>query len=346
MPWVVALAGVVSWVIAGGVRRYAIARALLDVPNDRSSHTTATPRGGGIAIAVVTMLGVALAAAAGWISTALAAAIVGGGSLVATVGWIDDRRGLSAPVRAIAHVVSAGWALYWLHGLPALQLGIEVIPLGWVGGIAAAVGIVWMTNLYNFMDGIDGLASGEATIIGGFVGALLAAAGHPGLATVAWLVAASSAGFLVWNWAPAKLFMGDVGSGFLGFVLAVLAVASENMRAVPLLTWVTLSSAFVVDATATLVRRVLHGEQWYSAHRRHAYQRAVQGWMSHRRVTTIVLVLDVALCALAWVGWRWPGLLLSTCGAGLLLTFVIYLMVERHRPMYASSHSDPAARSG
>ncbi|MFL5618860.1 MAG: MraY family glycosyltransferase [Gemmatimonadaceae bacterium] len=340
-----ALSGVVSWVIAAGVRRYALDRALLDVPNHRSSHTVATPRGGGLAIAGVTVLGVAAAAAWGWIPTGLAVAIVGGGSLVATVGWIDDRRGLPAPVRAVVHLIAAGWALAWLHGLPALQVGTGLVSLGWLGSIAAVVGIVWMTNLYNFMDGIDGLASGEATIIGGFGGALLAAAGQPGLAFVAWLIAVASAGFLAWNWSPAKLFMGDVGSGFLGFVLAVLAVASENARAVPLLVWLTLSSAFVVDATTTLVRRALHGEQWYSAHRRHAYQRAVQGGMSHRRVTTIVLVLNTGLCVLAWLGWRWQQALLPTLGAGVLLTFLIYLMVERHRPMYPSSHSDTAARS-
>jgi Fuc2NAc and GlcNAc transferase len=244
--WVMPLAAVASWGIAGSVRRYAIERAMLDVPNDRSSHTVATPRGGGIAIAAVTLLGVALGATMGWIPGRVAAALLGGGSLVAMVGWVDDRQGLSATVRAIAHVIAAGWALFSLHGLPALQIGGHVVSLGWIGSVLAAVGIVWMTNLYNFMDGIDGLAGGEAALVGGFAGTLLAAAGQPGLALIAWLVAASSAGFLVWNWAPARLFMGDVGSGFLGFIVAVLAVASENTRAVPLLTWVTLSSRAVV----------------------------------------------------------------------------------------------------
>lgn len=345
LPWVVALAGVGSWIVAGRVRKYALDRSLLDVPNDRSSHTIATPRGGGIAIALVTMLGVAFGAAVGWISVALAVAILGGGVLVATVGWIDDHRGLSASVRATVHVVAAAWAIAWLHGLPTLQVGRGVVTLGWVGIAVGTLGIVWMTNLYNFMDGIDGLAGGQAVLVAGFAGVLQAAGGQPGLAGVAWLVAASSAGFLVWNWSPARLFMGDVGSGFLGFTIAVLAIASENARAVPLLAWVTLSSVFVVDATTTLVRRVLHGEQWYSAHRRHAYQRAVQGGMSHRRVTTTVLALDLVLCALAWVGWRWQVLLLPTLGAGLMLTFAVYLMVERLRPMYASSHADSAARS-
>jgi Fuc2NAc and GlcNAc transferase len=207
------------------------------------------------------------------------------------------------------------------------------------------VGIVWMTNLYNFMDGIDGLAGGEATIVCGFAGALIAASGQFGLALVAWLLAASSAGFLAWNWAPARLFMGDVGSGFIGFVIAVLAVASENARALTLLGWVTLSSIFVVDATATLVRRALHGEQWYSAHRLHAYQRAVQAGLSHRRVTTIVLLLDLLLCVLAWLGWRWKGLQLPAIGLGVLLSVLAYVMVERLRPMYPCARPDTAARS-
>ncbi len=196
MPWMIVLAGVGSWIVAGRVRRYALDRSLLDVPNDRSSHTIATPRGGGIAIALVTMLGIAVGASAGWVSGALAAAILGGGALVATVGWIDDRRGLSAKVRALVHAVAAAWALLWLQGLPTLQLGRAVVSLGWVGSVVSLVGIVWMTNLYNFMDGIDGIAGGEAAVIGGFAGALLAAAGQPGLALAASLVAASSAGFL------------------------------------------------------------------------------------------------------------------------------------------------------
>ena len=341
----VGLAAVLSWAIANLVRVYAIDRELLDLPNHRSSHTAPTPRGGGVAIALVTVVGTLIAGVFGWMPHSLLAAVCGGGSLVALVGWVDDRRGLPAPVRALAHVVAACWALAWLHGMPSLQLGEQSIAVGWGGAVLAMGGMVWMTNLYNFMDGIDGLAGGEATIVCGFAGALLAASGQLGLTLVAWLLAASSAGFLAWNWAPARLFMGDVGSGFIGFTIATLAVASENSRSLPMVGWMTLSAVFIVDASVTLVRRALHGEQWYAAHRRHAYQRAVQAGFSHRSVTSAVLLLDLLLCVIAWASWRQPTLLLAGLGLAVLITGVVYVMVERIRPMYPCANSDTAARS-
>jgi Fuc2NAc and GlcNAc transferase len=337
----IVLSGVTSWLIAGRVRRYALERFLLDVPNHRSSHSVATPRGGGLAIATVTLLGAALISVRGLLPARLAIAIVGGGALIAAIGWLADGGGVWASSRALTHVVAAVWAVLWLGGLPALNLGGETVSLGWLGGALAVAGIVWATNLYNFMDGIDGLAGGEATMVGAFAGALLLVEGRSDLACAAWIVAAASVGFLAWNWPPAKLFMGDVGSGLLGFLFATLAVASENAGALPLLAWVILTAAFVVDATITLVRRVIRGERWYAAHRSHAYQRAVQAGRSHARVTSSVLLLNVALFALAAGGARWPAFLLPALAAALLLVGLAYLVVERECPMYPSREPDP-----
>ncbi|HKH93428.1 MAG TPA: glycosyltransferase family 4 protein [Gemmatimonadaceae bacterium] len=340
---VAALSGVASWLIAGRVRQDALHRSLLDVPNQRSSHSVPTPRGGGLGIAVVTLAGTALAAAGGLVPIRLAAAIVGGGALIAGVGFVDDRRGLPASTRALAHTLAALWAVWWLGGLPDLDVGAGTVHLGRWGGALAVAGIVWATNLYNFMDGIDGLAGGEATLVGSCAGVLLMASGRADLALVAWLVSAASAGFLVWNWAPAKLFMGDVGSGLLGYLFATLAVASENAGALPLLAWVILTAVFVVDATITLVRRALRGERWYAAHRSHAYQRAVQLGRGHAWVTTSVLLLDLALCALAAVAWRWHPLLLPALGASIVLVGLVYVVVERQCPMYPLSQPHRAA---
>jgi Fuc2NAc and GlcNAc transferase len=340
---VAALGAVASWIIAGRVRRWALSESLLDVPNDRSSHSVPTPRGGGLAIAIVTLGGTALAAAVGLVPIRLAIAIVAGGAVIAGVGFIDDRRGLSASTRALAHTAAALWAVVCLGGLPNLDVGADTVRLGWWGGALAVAGIAWATNLYNFMDGIDGLAGGEATLVGSCVGVLLLAAGRADIALIAWLVAAASAGFLVWNWPPAKLFMGDVGSGLLGYLFATLAVASENAHALPLLAWVIVTAAFSVDATITLLRRALRGERWYAAHRSHAYQRAVQLGRSHARVTSIVLVLDLALCALAGVAWRWPTLLLPALGAAVALVGLAYAVVERQCPMYPLSRPNRAA---
>lgn len=328
----VSLAG--SWILTGQIRRFALANAILDMPNARSSHAVPTPRGGGVAIVLLVLGGTLLAAPMGVLSYDVAAAFIGGGGLVALIGWLDDRRGVHAAVRAVVHCVAAGWAVFLVGGLPSFSTGAEHVYLGPIGGLLAVLGIVWATNLYNFMDGIDGIAGGQALCAGVFGGALLLLSASPGLASVAFLVAAATAGFLAWNWAPAKIFMGDVGSGFLGFCFGTLAVASENGGGVPLLVWVLLLGVFVVDATVTLLRRTLAGEVPYAAHRDHAYQRAVRSGMSHARVSGWVVLLNLGLGVLSVVAWWRPALLLPLFTGAMLLLLVPYVMVERRKPMF------------
>ena len=328
-------AAILSWLLASRVRLYALDR-LLDIPNERSSHSSPTPRGGGLAIAVTTIGGILLAAMWRWISWDLAIALSGGGAMIAAVGWIDDHRDLPALTRFAVQFLSAAWAMFWLGGLDSLSVGFAEVHLGIVGTVLGVIGIVWAINLYNFVDGIDGLAAGEAISTGVIGGMLLLMTGNTGLAMVAFLIAAANAGFLPLNWAPAKLFMGDVGSGLLGYLFAVVAVASENARAVPLLLWVLLLGAFVFDATVTLCRRIAH-ERWYHAHHSHAYQRMVQAGRSHATVSSMILAINVVLAALAIVAWLRPALFLASMAAGALLLSVIYLSVERIRPMHAPS---------
>lgn len=332
----VVAAGILSWLLASRVRLYALDR-LLDIPNERSSHSSPTPRGGGLAIAVTALGGIVIAAMLGWIDWNLAIALTGGGAMIATVGWVDDHRSLPALTRFAVQFLSAGWALYWVGGLPALSVGSTSLHLGVVGTVLGVIGVVWAINLYNFVDGIDGLAAGEAISTGIIGGMILVAMGQVGLAMVAFVIAAASAGFLPLNWAPAKLFMGDVGSGMLGYLFAVLAIASENARAVPLLIWVLLLGAFVFDATVTLCRRIAHGERWYHAHHSHAYQRMVQAGRSHAQVSTTILVINLALAVLAIVAWLRPTFFLIAIAAGAILLSIIYLSVERIRPMHAQS---------
>lgn len=331
-------AAILSWLLASRVRLYALDR-LLDVPNERSSHSVPTPRGGGLAIAFTALGGIILAAILHWIDWNLAIALVGGGTMIAAIGWIDDHRSLSALTRFAVQFLSAGWAIYWLGGLPSLSVGSGTLHMGIVGSILGIIGIVWAINLYNFVDGIDGLAAGEAISTGVIGGLILLAMGQTGLATVALIIAAANAGFLPLNWAPARLFMGDVGSGMLGYLFAVLAIASENSGAMPLLLWVLLLGAFVFDATVTLCRRIAHGERWYHAHHSHAYQRMVQAGKSHAQVSSTILVINLALALLATVAWLRPALFLMAIGAGTVLLSIIYLSVERIRPMHAPSHS-------
>jgi Fuc2NAc and GlcNAc transferase len=318
--------------LTAAVRRYAIQHALVDVPNVRSSHSRPTPRGGGLAIAVAWFAVVAGLLLAGRVERWTGLALLGGGAMVAGVGWLDDRHRLAAWIRAAVHAVAALWAVWCLGGAPSVRIGTDALWLGWAGSALAVIGIVWLTNLYNFMDGIDGLAAGEAVVVGLIGGGLAAASGAQGLALAAVALAAAAGGFLVFNWPPATIFMGDVGSGLLGYAFGVIALASERADAVPLVVWVMLLGVFVVDATATLIARVLRRERWYEAHRSHAYQRAVQAGHSHRTVTTAALAVNCVLALCAVGASAAPAFLPAAIAAALAGLGFLWLRVIRLTP--------------
>lgn len=326
VPALVAL--VTSGWLTGRVRAYALARRLIDVPNVRSSHTTPTPRGGGIAIVAAVLLALVVAVPLGMIDPRLALALGGGGSLVAWVGWWDDHSGLRPRVRAAWHAGAAIWALVWLNGFPALHLDDWIVPLGYWGSPLAVIGIVWAINLFNFMDGIDGIAGIEAISVGAGGTLLLWASGHGDAAPLS--VALSALGFLWWNWSPARIFMGDVGSGFLGFAFGVIAIWSENIGGPPVLAWGILAMVFVFDATVTLIRRGLRRERLAQAHRNHAYQRLVQSGWPHAGVSLAVLGVNLMLLGLV-LALRTH--LLPALGGALLCCGLAYVWVERRRPM-------------
>lgn len=312
----------VSLSVTTVVRRYALRHSLIDIPNTRSSHSQPTPRGGGLAIVLTWFSALSVLIVFERLDVWVGVALLLGGALVAGVGWLDDRRGVSASVRAMVHAFAAVWAVWCLGGFQSVDLGVTVVQLGIAGNVLAVVGIIWLANLYNFMDGIDGLAVGEAVSVALVGSALLAFAGASGMALAGVSLAAAAGGFLVLNWPPAKIFMGDVGSGLLGYAFGVIALASEKTGAVPVVVWMILLGVFTVDATATLIHRFFKGERWYQAHRSHAYQRAVMAGYSHRTVTAAVLGLNVVL-GLAAVGASvYPALLpavLAAAAAGLLL---------------------------
>ncbi|HYD54892.1 MAG TPA: hypothetical protein VEA99_19815, partial [Gemmatimonadaceae bacterium] len=272
--------------------------------------------------------------------------LLGGGVTIALVGWLDDRRGLSSLLRLLVHLVAAAWAAWWI-GVPRWLpwSGSAAADSGALAeGLLAALAIAWCTNLYNFMDGIDGIAAAEGVLVAATGALLTAAAGATGAAIVAGLIAAGCAGFLVWNWAPARIFMGDVSSGLLGFLFGAVALLSERSGGPGVLVWALLFGTFVFDATVTLVRRAAHGERWYAAHRSHAYQRLVQSGWGHARVVLAYVAVGLVLAALAALHLRGRLSLAAAYGAALALLAVAYLLVERRRPMGRSG--DPAPASG
>ncbi|HSD39899.1 MAG TPA: glycosyltransferase family 4 protein [Rhodocyclaceae bacterium] len=292
------------------LQRYALSRKIMDTPNARSSHTVPTPRGGGVAIVLVFIAALAVWARFGEPASRMLWALLPGGALVATVGFWDDHISLSARTRFTCHCLAAVWAVACLGGWPVLELGFTSWAWGWLGIGAAALGLAWAINLYNFMDGIDGLAGAQAVFIGGAGGVLLWLSGGDGVPC--WLLAASAAGFLLLNWPPARIFMGDAGSGFLGYAIGVLALHATTIGKTTIWPWAILLSVFFVDATLTLCRRAWFGLRVTDAHRTHAYQWASRRVGSHRTVTlavlaiNLLLLLPAALFAQAWPVWSVP----------------------------------------
>ncbi|QXH71587.1 glycosyltransferase family 4 protein [Pseudomonas atacamensis] len=286
------------------LRRYALHRQLIDMPNARSSHTVPTPRGGGVAIVVSFLAALAAVAAVGILPLDQFAGLFGAGLIVALIGFADDHGHIAARWRLLGHFAAASWLLVCFGGLPRLNVFGFDVDLEWYGAILAAVYLVWVLNLYNFMDGIDGIA-GAVAICVTVVGAILYYwCGHPQQVWTPLLLASACAGFLIWNFPPAKIFMGDAGSGFLGIILASMALQAASIEPQLLWSWLILMGVFVVDATYTMLRRLIRGEKIYEAHRSHAYQYASRQHSSHKKVTlSVVLINIVWLTPLAlWVG--------------------------------------------
>jgi UDP-GlcNAc:undecaprenyl-phosphate/decaprenyl-phosphate GlcNAc-1-phosphate transferase len=273
--------GLIKWMLSSGRVRLA-----LDHPNARSLHTSPIPRTGGLAIISAALL-------AGGLVAPQPASLLACAAGLALVSFLDDSRGLAVTWRLTAHLAIAT-VFVWMNisGSPLYLLGLFVLAL------------VWMTNLYNFMDGSDGLAGGM-TVIG--FGSYAVAGWLSGDSALAWLtasIAASALAFLYFNFHPARIFLGDAGSIPLGFLAAAIGLLGWKWRGWPAWFPFLVFSPFIVDASVTLVRRFLRGEKVWQAHRSHYYQRLVQiGW-GHRKtaLAEYVLMLAAGVCAVWGIG--------------------------------------------
>ena len=306
----------------------------LDIPNERSSHAIPTPRSGGVAIVIVTLLTAGLLCTLGLLGSRAAVGISGASAGLALVGLLDDRFGVPARYRLVVHLVAVIWFALWcsdlLHNLDPSPPG----PILAMWTVLILVALVWAVNLFNFMDGIDGLGGSQ----GLFVAALgswflLTADGSRGTGMLLASVAAASAGFLMWNISPARIFLGDVGSGSLGFILAAAPLIGSAESHVPLATWVILWGAFLVDASVTLLRRMARGERWYQAHRLHAYQRLSRKWSSHLRVTAAYLAVNLLwLAPLAYLSVVLPDFAAVLAGAALTPLMIMAFLLGAGAP--------------
>jgi len=257
----------------------------VDVPNDRSLHVLPVPRVGGWGVVPAILLLIAIEAPAfRWIAL--------GAGVLAIVSQIDDRRGLPARTRFMAHVVVVGAAV-----------ATSAVGIAWWFAVVIGFALVWLVNLYNFMDGSDGLAGGMA-VVGFGTYAVAATPIQPELALAAAAVAGSGFGFLLLNFHPAKIFLGDAGSIPLGFLAGALGFWGWQHGVWPIWFPALVFAPFIADATVTLLRRLARGEKFWQAHREHYYQRMVRLTSSHRRVAEAYYLLMLAAAALALVALR------------------------------------------
>ena len=278
----------ISFILTELIRRYTLNKNLIDIPNERSSHTIPTPRGGGLSIVLTFLIAISFVIP---LSDDIFFSLVGAGILIAGIGFWDDHNHIPAKWRLLAHFTAAFWILYWLGGIAEFHVFNYSINPSFVGLVVVAFVLVWLLNLFNFMDGIDGLAASEAIFVscaGAYFSELY---GLESIAITSLILAASITGFLLLNWPPATIFMGDVGSSFLGLMLGVIAYASI-LEGVSVWIWIILLSVFFADSGVTLIRRILNGDRWYEAHCTHAYQHAARKW-GHKKVTISVNLINL-----------------------------------------------------
>jgi UDP-N-acetylmuramyl pentapeptide phosphotransferase/UDP-N-acetylglucosamine-1-phosphate transferase len=296
--WLLLAGGVavLSWWITGLlVSKVSLLRSI-DHPNDRSLHAEPTPRSGGVAILVSLLIGLGVAAlgfalvppSTGFLPKGFASAsiwIVGSIALVTAVSFLDDRRGLPAGLRFAVQTI-ASVIVVWGVGLtlPSFPIpAIKTIELGWFAAPVSVVFLLWMTNLYNFMDGMDGFAGGMTTLGFGFLAYFGWRTGHTFMLLTTTLVAMSALGFLFHNFPPARIFMGDVGSIPLGFTGGALMLVGLRDSLFDFWVPMMIFSPFILDATVTVLRRAWQRQRIWEAHRDHYYQRLVLGGWSHRQ---------------------------------------------------------------
>ncbi|MFR0675419.1 MraY family glycosyltransferase [Enterobacterales bacterium AW_CKDN230030176-1A_HGKHYDSX7] len=332
--WLLAAVALAAFLLTALIRRYALARSLMDVPNARSSHSVPTPRGGGVAIVCAFLLALAGLWSVGQVTRDEFIALGGAGLLVAVVGFIDDHRHIPARWRLLGHGLAAVWLLAWLGGMPPVVIAGLAVSAPWLLAPLAVLYLVWLLNLYNFMDGIDGIAGLEAVVVCLAMSALYLAGGHAGAVIAPLVLVAAVVGFLLWNFPPAKIFMGDAGSGFLGLTLGGLSLQGAWVAPAYLWAWLILLGVFIVDATVTLLRRLFNGDKVYEAHRSHAYQHAARRVAGHRPVTLAVAALTL--------GWLLPiACLVVLAGLdGVLGTVIAYVPLVLLAVRYHAGRAD------
>lgn len=312
---------------------YALKHNLVAIPNARSSHQEATPLGAGVVFVLLWFLCLLVGHVYHLFSTHDLLLFLPSALFVSLIGFWDDHRELTARKRFFVQILVASFCVLILGDVNALHLSrYTTLTFGWAGLALVIFSIVWSINLYNFMDGLDGLAAIEALFVFGVGGGFFWYAGAHPLALLAWALVAIVSGFLVWNWPKAGVFMGDVGSYFLGFLVGLFSLMGDYLYHIPITVWIILYGVFWFDTTVTLIRRFIWRENLAMAHREHAFHRWHRAGYSNTQVLLGVIALNTFLAGIAiWAfktdSFKWGF------GLTLIILTSVYLKIEKQQPM-------------
>lgn len=287
--WIYLWVAIASVIITYGCCHILNRHQLFDIPNERSSHTVPVVRGGGVAFTLLYLVVLLVIMINGDIARADLLVLIVGGLLLAVVGFADDKYGLSSWHRLLVQCLCTAVSVVVLF----FEVAVLDSSLMFLWLFLVALVSVWWINLFNFLDGIDGYAISEAVFISLAAAGLCYRADAETSVQLFLMLAASLVGFAIINWPPARLFMGDAGSYFLGFIIAMLAILTVRDQLISPLSWLVLTALFWIDASYTLASRILNGERWAQAHRSHAYQILSRRWGSHQRVTSAAILVNV-----------------------------------------------------
>jgi len=314
----------VAFILTYMVRKFALKKAIIDIPNKRSSHTIPTPRGGGLAVAVSWFLGIFYLFFSDQLAPTLLYAFLPG-ILLVIISFLDDLYDLKPLIRLGTQFIVSALALYFLGGVPKINFGFVESEIIWLWTPVALLGMIWFINLFNFLDGIDGYAAMETI----FISAAFYVFFNDNFLLI---LAAVVSGFLIWNWQPAKIFLGDVGSTLLGFNIIVLVIYYQNTNDISLFTLLIPSVLFWFDASWTLIRRFRNKEKLTEAHKKHTYQRIVQAGFSHQKTVIYAFIINLLIAAIFFLAIQFDQYVLLFLFLSMLITYLIMRLVDKKKP--------------
>ena len=331
--WLPLIAFVLSFLGVYFLKKSALRLKIVAIPNERSLHNKVTPRGGGIIIAIVFLAFLLVFYITRQIMVAEFLVLFGGGLIMAVTGFLDDILELKASIRFIIQFFAVGWGLYWIGGIPSTVFFERLPVLYAIANAVAVVALVWFINSFNFIDGIDGLATSGATFFSLSIGGYFLWQGIEPYGSLLIVLAASSLAFLCFNWPPAKIFLGDAGSNFFGYLFGAMVLITVKNGNLSIWTWLIILAYLITDTTTTTFLRLCLVKGWYHTHRSHAYQNLARVLDNHKFVTCLITGINVFyLLPLAYLSIQYQQYAWLAFAASVI---PILVFVLKYGPLYA-----------